>query len=217
MQKNECVILLHGLSRTSRSMRKIESSLNANYRVINNSYPSRKCTIETLADMAIKPALALCDNAEKIHFVTHSLGGILLRQFLSNNTIENMGNAIMLGPPNNGSELVNAFRSYTLTKWLFDKVNGPAGKQLGTQNNNRPKELGAVNFRLGVIAGNVSYNPLFSKVFNGESDGKVSINSTRVNGMSDHLILPVSHTFMMNNDVILHQIRHFLTHNAFQK
>jgi len=216
--QKDCVILLHGLARTSFSMRKIEAALKGNYHVINNSYPSRKHSIETLADLAIAPALESCGDAPNIHFVTHSLGGILVRQYLSQHSIKNLNNVVMLGPPNNGSELVDYFQSSKLPSWLFDKANGPAGSQLGTDHaSSKPIELGAVDFNLGVIAGNVSYSPLFSKALDGEDDGKVSVNSTQIAGMKDHITLPVSHTFMMDNDEVITQVSHFLKNGVFKK
>jgi len=211
-----CVVLLHGLARTSFSMRKIEAALKTDYKVINESYPSRKHSIEELAELAIKPALETCVNATKVHFVTHSLGGILVRQYLNDHQISNLGSVVMLGPPNNGSELVDYFQSSKLPNWLFDKANGPAGAQLGTKEASKPIHLGAVDFNLGVIAGNVSYSPLFSKALEGEDDGKVSVNSTQIEGMADHITLPVSHTFMMDNTDVIQQVQHFLKLNRFK-
>jgi len=212
---NECVIVLHGLARTAFSMRKIVKVLKPNYKVINNTYPSRKKSIEELAELAIAPAIKECELSTKIHFVTHSLGGILVRQYLSQHEVKNLGNVVMLGPPNNGSEIVDRFKSSEISKWFFTKVNGPAGEQLGTGNEHVPAALGAVNFNLGVIAGNVSYSPVFSKAIDGEDDGKVSVESSKIAGMKDHIVLPVSHTFMMDNAEVIEQVKAFLKDGVF--
>lgn len=213
----ECVIVLHGLARSSLAMRPVAKDLSKNYSVVNQGYPSRKYPIEELAKMAIEPALEQCADAPKIHFVTHSMGGILVRQYLAKNTIKELGHVVMLGPPNQGSELVDYFQRSAVSRWLFNAGNGPAGSQLGTDSNSLPKQLGAVNFSLGVIAGNTSYNPLFSRVLGGDDDGKVSVEHSKVEGMNDHIVLPTSHTFMMRNKQVITQVRHFLKNGVFAK
>ncbi|MEM7358056.1 MAG: alpha/beta hydrolase [Pseudomonadota bacterium] len=210
-QTEDCVILLHGLARTSRSMRKIAHVLKDDYRVINQGYPSRKHPIETLAELAIPPALKQCTGGGNIHFVTHSLGGILVRQYLHNNEIPMLGNTVMLGPPNQGSELADQLSGNP----IVDYYNGPAGKQLGTDPNSVPIKLGAVNFTVGVIAGNKNFRPSFAEVFPGDHDGKVSVARSKVDGLTDHLVLPVTHTFMMRNDLVIAQIQAFLRDGKF--
>ena len=214
--KFECVILLHGLARTAKSMTNLQRDLESDYRVVNNSYPSKQHAIQELAKLAIEPALLACGNAKRIHFVTHSLGGILVRAFLSNKQssqqkISRLGHTIMLGPPNNGSELVDFFAN----NYLFKKYNGPAGLQLGTDQLSVAKNLGDANFDLGIIAGSKSYNPFFSWLIPGDDDGKVSVTSSRLAGMQDHLVLPVNHTFMMNDATVIAQVRHYLNFGQF--
>jgi len=132
---DEHVILLHGLARSSHSMKKMAKALEkAGYSTINVNYPSRKYTIEQLADNAILKALSACPNNVKIHFVTHSMGGILVRQFLSKNMIDNLGHVVMLGPPNKGSQLVDKLGNML----AFKLINGPAGRQLGTDQQSLP-------------------------------------------------------------------------------
>jgi hypothetical protein len=212
---SECVILLHGLARSNKSMQPMQQALQAHYTVVNKTYPSRKNTIENLAKLAIEQSLAECKGADKIHFVTHSLGGILVRQFLTKHKITKLGHVVMLGPPNNGSELVEYFQRSRIGAWLFDLANGPAGGQLGTGPSSVPKKLGPVDFSLGVIAGNTSYNPLFSRVITGDDDGKVSVTSSKVSGMQDHIVMAASHTFMMRNDHVISQVKHFLQNGTF--
>ena len=215
--KQECVILLHGLSRTRFSLSRLAATLEQTYQVINQGYPSRQHTVERLAKLAIESAIEKCPEHSTIHFVTHSLGGILVRQYLSEHTINNLGHVVMLGPPNQGSEIVDFFQSSPFLTTIFGILNGPAGVQLGTQSEDRPKALGAVNFSLGIIAGDKNFNPLLSSFLPGQSDGKVTVESSKVDGMADHLVLPVDHTFMMINSGVIRQVEAFLKTGRFER
>jgi len=214
---NECVILLHGLARTKFAMRKLEMDLKSGYHVINNTYPSRSHTIEQLAKLAIEPALERCKDCSKVHFVTHSLGGILVRQYIDQHDISNLGHVVMLGPPNQGSEIVETFQKSPVLSLVFNTLNGPAGRQLGTQQDSKPKSLGKVTFSLGVIAGNRRIDPFLSILLPSESDGKVTVKSSMVEGMTDHLVLPVDHTFMMRDNTVIRQVKEFLQNGVFAR
>lgn len=211
----ENVILLHGLARTKFSMARLATELANDYHLINHTYPSRKYSIEELARLAIKPALARCNKNQPVHFVTHSLGGILVRQYLSEHDIPNLGHVVMLGPPNHGSEIVDFFKQSPFLQTLFYAANGPAGKQLGTDQTSKPNSLGEVKFPLGVVAGNKSFNLLLSMFLPTEGDGKVTVESSKVQGMIDHLILPVDHTFMMRDPTVIRQVKAFLQNGFF--
>ena len=169
----------------------------AGYQVWNIDYPSRSATVESLAETVVGSAVTNCERAGagKINFVTHSLGGILVREYLAHHAIPNLGRVVMLGPPNQGSEVVDK-----LSGWrLFQKINGPAGNELGTGTNSVPNKLGAANFCLGIIAGNHSINWINSLMISGRDDGKVSVERTRLAGMTDWIVLPTSHPFIMKN------------------
>lgn len=211
----DCVILLHGLARTSKSMHKIEEALvESGYRVANISYPSRKKPIPELAEDAVSQGIAQCasEDAGKIHFVTHSLGGILVRYYLAEHKIEHLGNIVMLAPPNQGSEVVDRLRSVP----GFRSFNGPAGLQLGTDAASIPLSLGSVDYPVGVIAGTRTFNPVLSTFLPNPDDGKVSVNRTKVAGMADFIAMPVSHTFIMRSDKVISQIKRFIQSGQFE-
>ena len=212
--EGECVILLHGLARTSRSMNTMEKMLRAaGYEVVNTDYPSRKHSIETLSKQFIPPALDQCHNIRvgKIHFVTHSMGGILLRWYLSGNEINKLGRVVMLSPPNQGSEVVDKLKHLP----GYSLLNGPAGHQLGTDEASMPSRLGAADFEVGVITGESSINFFLSMLIPGDDDGKVSVERAKLQGMKEFLIVPYSHPFIMKRKAVIHEVIHFLRAGSF--
>ena len=215
-QAKECVVLLHGLARTADSMKALEKRLALEgYTVVNVDYPSRKYPIETLAEIAVGQGIEECTkkSATKINFVTHSLGGILVRVYLKSNRRDDIGRVVMLGPPNQGSEVVDNLKNAP----GFELLNGPAGMQLGTKSSDIPKSLGPVDFDLGVIAGTQSINLILSTFIPSQNDGKVSVESAKVKGMHDFVTLPTTHPFMMKNAAVIDQTVYFLQHGQFKQ
>ena len=210
----ECVILLHGMGRTKFSMLRLEEYLSKlNYMVINFSYPSTSKTIEQIARIHIPDAVAQCQNTsiKKIHFVTHSLGGIIIRQYLQTHTLPVGSKIVMLSPPNQGSEIADHFRNVFWYRWST----GPAGQQLTTAKDSLPNRLKSINVDVGIIAGTKSIEPWFSSLIPGKDDGKVSVKRTQLDEMKDFLSVPHTHTFIMCSLKVLRQIKNFLKHGKF--
>ena len=214
ISRGDYVVLLHGLGRTPLSMKRLQWTLEReNYRVVNVAYPSTRVSIQDAADRWLGEILSerTTDRTVKIHFVTHSLGGIVLRQYLSNHRIENLGRVVMLAPPNQGSELAERLRN----NFLYRFATGPSGQQLGTSAGSVPKQLGPADFKLGVIAGDRSLNPLFSAWIPGADDGKVSVRSTEISGMQDFLVVHHSHTWMAWSANVSSAVAQFLRTECF--
>lgn len=213
--KNENVVLLHGLARTSRSMGRLERHLlHRGFNVFNIDYPSAKHPIAELVKYIDQEVKRCCSDADrKLHFVTHSLGGITVRAYLKDHHLENLGRVVMLSPPNHGTEVVDRLR----TNSLFKALTGPAGQQLGTAPTSVPNSLGPAEFELGVIAGSKSINPLFSLWIAGTNDGTVSIASSKVTGMDDFLVVHHSHYFIMKSREVIEQVIFFLENGRFDK
>lgn len=212
----ECVIVLHGLGRTAFSMSLIESALNRdNYLVWNEGYPSTSGSIEDLAGTTIREGLAFCNHnkAEAVHFVTHSLGGILVRQYLQHNNISNLGRIVMLSPPNHGSEVADLLKDYTIYQFIL----GPAALQLGTEEDSLTEQLAPVKGEIGIITGVSSSDPWFSPVIPGDDDGKVSVESAKLDEMSDFITVNNGHTFIMRDATVIEQILHFIREGTFNK
>lgn len=211
---DECVILLHGLARSSSSFKRMESTLKEKgYYTVNYNYPSRKYNIEKLAKDSIDNALSQCPENSTVHFVTHSLGGILVRQYLSTAKINNLGKVVMLGPPNKGSQVVDKLKNVPGFVWF----NGPAGRELSTDSTSIPMKLGPAEFEVGIIAGTRSINPILSSMLPNPDDGKVSVEDTKLAGMADHITLPVAHPFLMRNSEVIDQVVYFLKNGKFNK
>lgn len=210
----ECVVLLHGLNRSWRAMRPMAEALQqAGFTTVNVDYPSQSGTVEAIAPVAVGRGLSECraSGAIRIHFVTHSMGGILLRYQNKHFPIPDLGRVVMLGPPNQGSELIDKTRDWP----GFETLSGDAGAQLGTDVESMPSQLGPVDFDLGVIAGTGTINLVASAMLPNPDDGKVSVASTRVDGMDDFLIVGNSHRYLMRSKVVFRNTESFLRHGHF--
>jgi pimeloyl-ACP methyl ester carboxylesterase len=214
LANSECVVLLHGWGQATNAMDKLDKTLGrAGFKVVNSKYSTRRNPIEVLAKDTIEANVIKCRQAatKTIHFVTHSMGGILLRYYLEQEEIDDLGKVVMLGPPNKGADLVDYLDFIPGFKFL----SGPTGAKLGTDKDSIPNLLGPVNFNLGVIAGNTNINPLKYLFNRGLSDSVVSVENTRIEGMNAHIVLPVTHQLMMRNDEVIDHAIHYLKTGSF--
>lgn len=213
---NTAVICIHGMGRTHRSMWRMAKILDqSGYTVTNFGYPSTKYTIETLADKYLKPVIKDIKNTRSgpLYVVTHSMGGLLIRQYCQNNHLPDGSRIVMLAPPNHGSEIVDHVKNHHWFKWL----DGPAGQQMGTTPDAFIHSLQAIRYEIGIIAGDRSIYPPLSWWLSKPNDGLVSVASTRLEEMQDFIQVRAGHMLIMNKPDVIEQTRHFLEYGCFTK
>lgn len=211
----DCVVLLHGIGLRGYMMRRLENALRRDgYRVVNISYPSRKMSFEQLAGEYLPAQLLTHDTgrAPRLHFVTHSMGSLLVRYHLQHARPANLGRVVMLGPPNHGSTAADKAKENTLLRRFL----GENLARLGTGDEAIVRQLGPADFEVGIIAGRVSINPLFRRTLGEENDGAVTVQSARLEGMGGFLVVPYSHTVMLWRREVIEQVQAYLRTGKFK-
>jgi pimeloyl-ACP methyl ester carboxylesterase len=210
--ERETVVLLHGLGRSSFSMQSLAAKLEAaGYLTHNIDYPSTNLEADELGGMLGERLDACCRDAARLHFVTHSMGGIVVRAYLAEHRPENLGRVVMLAPPNRGSEWVDFLGDVAVFRWVM----GPTAAQLGTDDASLPNRLPKPDYPLGIIAGTGVVNPVGAGIIPGDDDGTVSVERTRLDGMTDFVTVDASHSFIMYSDDVAREVIAFLTTGQF--
>ena len=215
-QRGECVVLLHGMWRSALAMKPLEWHLEEQgYSVVNESYSSLSYSIPELAEIAAGGGLAACRHRglARVHFVTHSLGGILVRQYAKGRRVPGLERVVMLGPPNQGSQVADYYGSIDFLDGLRPQVMDG----LRTGENSVTSGLGPVDFELGIIAGTVNRRASIPGFPQEPGDGTVSVAETVVPGMVDFLQMATTHTFMIWNPQVMDQVVHFLQLGQFDR
>ncbi len=185
----------------------------AGFRVVRFGYRSTSEPIEVLVDRLEAEVAQCCGEETKtVHFVTHSMGGVLVRSYLAQQPQPHQGRVVMLSPPSQGSELVDALADSPFLRSLL----GPAGSRLGTDSAAMANQLPPIRFSLGIIAGDRSLNPVGSWLIPGPDDGKVSVDRANVEGATDFIVFPATHTFIMNRSDVAEEVVYFLRQGRFQ-
>jgi pimeloyl-ACP methyl ester carboxylesterase len=203
---------LHGIARTSRSLRKLERALqDEGFATLNLDYASRRKPLETLA-ADIHPRIAGFEKSfgGPIHFVAHSMGGLVARLYIASYRPARLARVVLLGTPNGGSEIADLLRGLSPYRAFY----GPAGQQLST--NLAPALAPLPDYPVGIIAGCRSLDPFASTfILPRPNDGRVSVESSKLEGMADHVIVGASHTRLPSHPVAIGQIVAFLRSGHF--
>ncbi|HEX8384701.1 MAG TPA: alpha/beta fold hydrolase [Rubricoccaceae bacterium] len=214
------VLLFHGLGRRAGSMAPMARALRAaGYAPHPVAYPSTRHPIGDLVERAVAPEVdrLLGAGAERVHFVTHSLGGVLVRAFAAARLDEGRplpvgSRAVFLAPPHGGSEVADALH----TVWPVRAVLGPALAELTTGPASVPRGLGPVRgVEAGVIAGTRRIVP-FNHYFADDNDGAVSVESAfSAGGTADTVVVARTHALLMRAPDVIRLTLAFLETGRF--
>jgi len=208
----EQVVLLHGLGRTNHAMSYLQKRISAaGYATHNIEYRSLKDTPDTILDKVGEEIARCCkDNGRPVHFVGHSLGGLIVRAYLERQPLKNIGRVVLIGTPNQGSELVDRYGD----DWFFGLF-GPTARELGTDRTDLPKRIAPPYYPLGIVAGASSFRPILSSILPGPDDGMVAVESTKMVGMTDFLLVDTTHGMLRYNKTVAEEAIYFLIHGKF--
>ena len=207
----EAVVLVHGLGRSPASMLVLAQRLEwAGYGVVTVGYKSLQTAFSEQVATVGSVVDRCCAESPQIHFVGHSLGGLVIRGYLAETPPEQLGRVVLLAPPNQGSLFVD---------WLEEipaatEVLGPVGSELGTDSTDIPATLPPPDYEMGIIAGNRSIQPIGHLAIPGPDDGIVSVEQTRVEGVPV-IVLPRSHAFIMSSRYTAQAVIKFLRTGEF--
>ena len=195
------------MGRTRASLLIMQQRLKkAGYKTLNFPYATPKKSIDELSDK-LKTYLEENVTTEKYHFVAHSLGNIIIRNGFKDDGEyrEGLTRMVMLAPPNQPADLAAKFKDFKPFQWLM----GDSGQQLSSEE--FYADLPAPPIEFGIIAGDKGQQLTFDE----PNDGVVTVESTKLDDMTDWLLLHHTHTFMINSKDTAEQTTHFLLHGTF--
>ena len=210
---DEVVVLVHGFSKHAQSMEPIGDYLaQYGYRFISVDYPSGEVNASEALALIHTQLAGCCDQARRIHFVGHSIGGLLIRAYLAEYQVDQLGNVVLIATPNAGSEFVEAMNRMP----GYAEATGPLLQQMVPGEQGIPAQLPLPDYPVGVIAGSRTHNPLSWLLLPGDDDGAVSVSSTRMEGMQDFLVVPANHHWLRHDQRVLEEVLHFIQYDHFK-
>jgi pimeloyl-ACP methyl ester carboxylesterase len=209
------VVLLHGIAGRSLMLRRMERALQrAGFATLNLDYQSRKKSLDDLAE-DIHPAIAAfaAKHDGPLHFVTHSMGGLLARVYITRHRPMRLGRVVMLGTPNGGSEIADRLKHISLYRAYF----GPAGLQLVTTKDATLAALPPLDYEVGIVSGNRFLDPISALLLlPWPNDGRVSVESCKLDDMADHTTVKASHMGLLVHPTAVRQTIAFLRNGHFE-
>jgi pimeloyl-ACP methyl ester carboxylesterase len=205
----EHVVLVHGLWMTGVSMRPLAAYLGrAGYTCSRPTYHSVTRGLRENAEMLARHCAAL--DAQTVHFVGHSLGGLVIMALFHEHPDQRPGRIVTVGTPHRGSE---AARRLAARRWLRPLL----GRGVVDLAHGRQLEWATPAPAIGVIAGDhaMGIGRVLVPGLAQPSDGTVSVGETRLAGARDHIVLPVSHTGMLFSSRVGDAVARFLRTGAF--
>lgn len=208
------VVLLHGHRSMPGSMWRMARALrHVGYATLVARYPSDRANLSEIVDR-LAPQIERFERSTPgpLHFVGHSLGGLVIRLHLARRRPAHLGRVVMIGTPNGGSEWADLIAKARLAPLLL----GPVGRHLTTSRRvDDEAALGTTDYPVGVIAGDTRFRRFVPPLLPRPNDGTVAVASTAIAGMADHIVLPVTHAVLPLNTSVIRQTLAFLHDGAF--
>lgn len=209
--RNEKVVLVHGFCRTSRNMSYLNTYLRrAGYTTFAPTLPTLCGSLEECTMEFTRAFQLLRKDYDRIHFVAHSMGGLIVRLFLSLHEVDKLGRCVLIATPNNGTDLaVQAKKLCSRSLQIFKPLQSfLPGKLTIHPPLNRPLP------EIGVIAGDKN-NLLFSKFIQGDNDGRVPVSSVPYEGIQESALVPFNHLKIHHNEQVAGMVVQFIKSGKF--
>ena len=205
-ENKEYIVLFHGIYGTEKDMKPIAEMLeNKNYNIISIQYPTNSDSVEMISEKYIKPVIDELNNDKKVHFVVHSMGSGILRHYLKNKNMDNLGKVVFISPSSHGSELADHFISKMLKNPL-----GEAVLQFSIKEDSFVNKLGNPDYLCYVLIGNKSNNPVYSAIIPGKDDGMVPLDGSKLDSCAYKVIDKTSHTSILKDERTFNEIENYL-------